>query len=117
MGLRPGSSLSSTCSAAGSSSPSTMRQEAETGATSAFCSALALLFWVRWGGELEGANNPCGRPTHEHVSRRTYATHACVFEIGGALCAESAGRRIGVQYSRPRGMPFANQQLNPLLGI
>jgi hypothetical protein len=36
----------------------TTRQGAETGMTSGFCSALALLFWVLSAGEEEGANNP-----------------------------------------------------------
>ena len=59
-GLRPGSSLSSTCSVAGSSSLSTTPTEAEAGTTSGFCSAPALLSWALWAGEADGADNPRG---------------------------------------------------------
>src|SRR5215212_1778446 len=49
--LRPGSSLSSTSSEAGSSSRSTTLREAEIGMTSGFCSVLALLSWALSAGE------------------------------------------------------------------
>jgi hypothetical protein len=60
MALRPGSSFLCMYSVAGSGSPSTTRQEAETGMTSGSCSGLALLSWALWVGEAEGVNNPRG---------------------------------------------------------
>src|SRR5215211_479687 len=62
-GLRPGLSLSSMCSEGGSSSPSTTRQEAETGMTSGSCSAPALLSWALCAADLEGADNLRGQPS------------------------------------------------------
>ena len=59
--LRPGSSLSSTCLAAGRTFPSTTRQEVETGMISGSCSVLALLFWALSAGEAERVNNLRGR--------------------------------------------------------
>jgi hypothetical protein len=59
-GLQPGSSFSSTSSAAGSSSRSITPRGAETGTTSGSCSVPALRSWAPSAGEPQGANNPRG---------------------------------------------------------
>ena len=66
MGLRPGSSLSSTCS--------------EAGNISAFCRVPDHPSWVLWVGEAEGAANPHGKlvvAARRRADKRTRTAHPC----------------------------------------